>query len=73
MRTYNLAAVNNPLGFGDPIKGPSGPVHREEALSKVTGTAKIATNAVIAELEWRLKPAFIGWKRLLGQRFPNPE
>ena len=73
MRSNRLAAVHDPLGIGDPIPGPRTPSQREEALNKVTGGATMASRAVTAELEWRLKPAFNIWRMFFGPRFPNPE
>lgn len=73
LRTNKLAAVHSPLGIGDPVMGPNTRGQREDALSKASGGARIATRAVTAELEWRIKPAFIVWKQLFGQRFPKPE
>lgn len=72
LRVHNLPVVSNPIGIGDPITGPNSPRQREEAINKVTGGANMATRAVTAELQWRIRPAFNLWKSLFGS-FPNPE
>lgn len=73
MRSNRLAVAHNPLGLGDPIPATRTREQLEEALSKVTGGANVATRAVTSELEWSTKAAFRRWKFFFGARFPNPE
>ena len=73
MRSMRLTDIHDPLGISNPIQGPRTARLRSEALGKVTGSAKLATLAVTAEIEWRLDPAFKLWGRFFGPRFPNPK
>lgn len=73
LRSNRLAAIHDPTGVSDKITACTTTSQRGAAFNKIRGGASLATRAVTAELEWRIKPAFNMWKMFFGPNFPNPE
>ncbi len=73
LRSVRLAAIDDPTGVSDKITACTMTSQLGAAINMMRGGANLATRAVTAELEWRIKPAFNIWKMFFGPNFPNPE